>query len=82
MNIETKSTISKRTNKPYSWMFKSKDFSDIELRFKDGTTIPAHKLILSTWSDFFKTMFVKAPEKQDVVFAEVGKIDSFFFNLY
>lgn len=73
MTTETKLITVKKSNKPYSWMYGSKDFSDIELRFKDGTTIPAHKLILSTWSLFFKTMFVKDPEKQGVVFAEASR---------
>ena len=44
-------------------LFNSEDFSDVLLTLDDGireTTFPAHRLILSYWSPFFKRIFLSS----------------------
>ena len=77
------------------WIIFVQDFVDVTLACSDGSTLDAHKVILSSVSSYFRDILKTAPCKHPIIilkdtckdeasamleFAYTGEVASFFFT--
>ena len=55
-------------NTRFQELFKSRELTDVTLVFDDQMQLEAHRMILSTWSPVFRSMFAHNPHPHPIIF--------------